>query len=153
MRAIALDIKTASPTVIDCTLRNNETAIALDGSNSKIQNNAIHENETGISTIGRQNRPRIEYNNIINNDTGILCENVQSIIEFNNFEENGYALKLNVKFSLGAPNNWWGTIVIEEINQTILDSADTDIITKPLGTVTYHPMVETRITDAGPQTQ
>ena len=148
---IALDIKTASPAVIDCTLRNNDTAVALDGSNSKIQYNAIHNNRIGISTIERQNRPRIESNNITNNDVGILCENVQSIIEFNNFEDNNYALRLNVKFHLGVPNNWWGTVVNEEIDRIILDAKDTDIITKPLGTVTYEPIATISFTDTGPR--
>ena len=148
---IALDIKTTSPSIVDCTLRHNKTAIALDGSDSRIQYNAIHENEIGISTIERQNRPQIEQNNIYNNKTGILCENVQSIIQFNNFENNDFALRLNVKFNLGIPNNWWGTLESIEIDKLILDSHDTDIITKPLGTVDYMPIAETRFTDAGPR--
>ena len=148
---IALDIKTTSPTVLDCTLRNNETAIALDGSDSIIQHNAVLDNGIGISTIGRQNRPQIESNNIINNESGIICENVQSIIQYNNLENNDYSLRLGVKFNLDVHNNWWGTSVIDEINKIILDSADTDIITKRLGTVVYEPIAETRFTDAGPR--
>jgi hypothetical protein len=148
---VALDIKTSSPNVTDCTFRYNETAIALDGSNAKIQYNAIHENEIGISTIGRQTRPRIEKNNIIKNDTGIFCENVQSIIHDNNLEDNNFAVRLNVKFDLGISNNWWGTVVNEEIDRIILDSNDSNIITKPLGTVNYEPIAETRFADAGPQ--
>ena len=148
---IALDIETASPTVVDCVLRNNETAITLNGSNSKIQHNSILDNSIGISTIERQNRPRIEYNHILNNDTGILCENVQSIIQYNNFENNNYALRLNVKFDLSVPNNWWGTISVETIQHKIIDSSDTDIVTKQLGTVNYLPFAEVLITDAGPR--
>ncbi|RKU06428.1 hypothetical protein C6501_18830 [Candidatus Poribacteria bacterium] len=148
---VALDIKTTSPTLIDCTFRYNETAIALDGSNTKIQNNAIHDNDIGIYTIGRQTRPRIERNNITKNETGIFCENVQSIIQDNNLENNDYALKLNVKFDLGIPNNWWGTVVHEEIDKTILDVHDINIITKPLGTVDYEPIAEVRFEDAGPR--
>ena len=148
---IALDIKTTSPTVADCTFRYNETAVALDGSNAKIQHNAIHDNNIGISTIGRQTRPRIERNNITKNDTGIFCENVQSIVQDNNFENNNFALKLNVKFDFGIPNNWWGTSVNEVIDKTILDSNDANIITKPLGTVNYEPIAETRFDDAGPR--
>lgn len=148
---IALDIQTTSPSVLDCTLRYNETAIALNGSDSKIQHNAILDNGIGISTIERQNRPRIEYNNISNNQSGILCENVQSIIQSNNFENNDYALRLNVKFDLLVPNNWWGTIVKEEIDTIILDSADTNIVTKQLGTVFYETIAEERIADAGPR--
>lgn len=148
---VALDIKTTSPTLIDCTFRYNETAIALDGSNAKIQNNAIHDNDIGIYTIGRQTRPRIEKNNITKNETGIFCENVQSIIQDNNLENNDYALKLNVKFDLGIPNNWWGTVLHEEIDKTILDVHDINIITKPLGTVDYEPIAEIRFEDAGPR--
>ena len=148
---IALDIKTASPTVVDCILRNNATAIALNGSDSKIRHNTILDNRIGISTIERQNRPRIEYNRILNNDTGILCENVQSIIEYNNFEDNNYALKLNVKFNLRVPNNWWGTIASDAIQHKIIDSSDTDIITKQLGTVDFFPIAEMPIADAGPR--
>ena len=148
---IALDIKTTSPTVADCTFRYNETAVALDGSTAKIQHNAIHDNDIGISTVGRQTRPRIERNNIIKNDTGIFCENVQSIVQNNNFENNNFALKLNVKFDFGIPNNWWGTSVNEVIDKTILDSNDANIITKPLGTVNYEPIAETRFDGAGPR--
>ncbi len=147
----ALDIKTASPSIIDCTLRHNETAIALNGSNSKIHYNAIHDNDIGISTIERQNRPQIELNNIFNNKTGIHCENVQSIIKFNNFENNDFSLRLNVKFDLIVRENWWDTVINEEINKVILDSRDTNIITKPLGTVFYEPIAEARFDDAGPR--
>lgn len=148
---IALDIKTASPTVVDCILQNNETAIALNGSDSKIRYNTIINNSIGISTIERQNRPRIEYNHILNNDTGILCENVQSIIEYNNFEDNNYALRLNVKFDLNVPNNWWGTVSSDTIQEMIIDSFDTDIVTKQLGTVGFLPIAEVPIVDAGPR--
>ncbi len=148
---IALDIKTTSPAVLDCTLRNNETAIALDGSDSIIQYNDILENEIGISTIERQNRPQIQYNNISSNEFGIFCENVQSIIRYNNFEKNDFAVNLNVKFDLSIPNNWWGTHVDNEIAKVVLDSADTDIITKPIGTVFYTPIAETRFEEAGPR--
>ncbi len=148
---IALDIDTASPTVVDCILQNNKTAIALNGSNSKIRYNTIINNSTGISTIERQNRPRIEYNRILDNDTGILCENVQSIIEYNNFEDNNYALRLNVKFDLNIPNNWWGTVSSDTIQEMIIDSADPDIVTKQLGTVSFIPIAEVPIADAGPR--
>ena len=148
---IALDIKTASPTVVDCILQNNETAIALNGSDSKIHYNTISNNSIGISSIERQNRPRIEYNHILNNDTGILCENVQSIIEYNNFKDNNYALRLNVKFNLNVPNNWWGTVASDTIQEMIIDSSDTDIVTKQLGTVGFMPIAEVTIADAGPR--
>ena len=85
---IALNIKTTSPTVAACILRANKTAIALDGSDARIQHNDILDNHIGISTIGRQTRPRIERNSITKNETGIFCENVQSIIQNNNLNTN-----------------------------------------------------------------
>ena len=148
---IALDIKTASPKIIDSTFRYNETAIALDGSNAIIQYNAIHDNDIGIYTIGRQTRAQIERNDITKNDSGIVCENVQSIIRHNNLEKNNYALRLQVKFDLVVPDNWWGTIANGEIDEAIVDSSDTDIITKLVGTVFYETVAETRFTDAGPR--
>ncbi len=148
---IGLDIKTTSPTVIDCTLRHNETAIALDGSDSIIQHNAIIENDIGIRTIERQNRPQIERNNITNNNTGIFCENVQTIIRENNLENNNQSVWLNVKFNFEMSNNWWGTVVNEEIDKIIIDSNDTNIITKTIGTVIYEPISVTRYVDAGPR--
>ena len=105
---IAVDIRSTSPSVLDCTLQHNETAIALNGSDSIIRYNKIFNNQIGISTIERQNRPQIEYNDIKNSETGIFCENVQSIIQFNNLEINDFALRLNVKFALNISNNWWG---------------------------------------------
>lgn len=146
---IGLDIKTASPIIVDSILQQNETAIALDGSNSIIQHNQIINNEVGVITIGRQTRPRIEKNNIIENDSGIICENVQSIIKNNNLERNEFSLKLQVKFDLHIPDNWWGTTANHIIQELILDSHDSNLITKPVGTVTYQPISELHFPDAG----
>ena len=146
---IALDIKTTSPTVAECTLRLNETAIALDGSDAHIRHNDIIGNDIGISTIGRQTLPRIEMNNITQNETSIFCENVQSIIQHNNLNANVFALRLNVKFDFRIPNNWWGSTDTIEIMNTIIDGADPGLIPKQIGTVLYEPFAETRIADAG----
>ena len=145
----ALDIKTTSPTVAACTLRLNEVAIALDGSDAQIQHNDILDNNTGIRTIGRQTRPQIEKNNITKNEIGIFCENVQSIIQNNNLNANIFALRLNVKFNLIASNNWWGNSDATEIANVIIDAADRELITKQVGTVYYEPFIDERIVDAG----
>ena len=146
---IALDIKTTSPTVTECTLRLNETAIALDGSDAHIHHNDILDNDIGISTIGRQTLPQIEKNTITKNETGIFCENVQSIIQHNNLNANIFALRLNVKFNFTIPNNWWGTVDTIEIMNAIIDGGDPGLIAKQIGTVLYQPFAETRIADAG----
>lgn len=148
---IGLDIKTASPIIVDSILQQNETAIALDGSNSIIHHNKIINNEVGVITIGRQTRPRIEKNNILENDSGIICENVQSIIRYNNFERNEFSIRLQVKFDLHIPDNWWGTTANHIIQELILDSQDSNLITKPVGTVTYEPISELHFPDAGPR--
>ena len=146
---IALDIKTTSPTVAECTLRFNETAIALDGSDAHIRHNDIIDNSIGISTVGRQTLPRIENNNIAKNETGIFCENVQSTIQHNNLNANVFALRLNVKFDLAVANNWWGSTDPVEIADVIIDGADPGLIAKQIGTVIYEPFTETRIADVG----
>jgi hypothetical protein len=146
---IALDIKTTSPTVAECMLRLNETAIALDGSDALVQHNDIIDNDIGISTIGRQTLPQIERNDITQNETGIFCENVQSTIQHNNLNANIFALRLNVKFDLRVPNNWWGNSDTVEIMNTIIDAADPGLITKQVGTVHYEPFADARIADAG----
>ena len=146
---VALDIKTTSPTIVECTLRFNETAIALDGSDASVRRNDILDNNIGISTIGRQTLPRIEKNNIAKNETGIHCENVQSTIEYNNLYANIFALRLNVKFNLVVINNWWGSPDPVEIANAIIDAADPGLITKQVGTVHYEPFVDARIGDAG----
>lgn len=148
---IGLDIKTASPIIVDSILQQNETAIALDGSNSVIQHNRIINNEVGVITIGRQTRPRIVKNNILENDSGIICENVQSIIRNNNLERNEFSLRLQVKFDLHIPDNWWGTTADHIIDEIILDSQDSNLITKPVGTVTYQPISAFHYPDAGPR--
>lgn len=148
---IGLDIKTASPIIVDSILQQNETAIALDGSNSVIQHNRIINNEVGVITIGRQTRPRIVKNNILENDSGIICENVQSIIRNNNLERNAFSLRLQVKFDLHIPDNWWGTTADHIIDEIILDSQDSNLITKPVGTVTYQPISAFHYPDAGPR--
>lgn len=149
--AVAVDVRSTSPSILDCTLQNNETALALNGSDSIIRYNEILDNQIGISTIERQNRPQIEHNVISNNETGIFCENVQSIMQFNNLENNDFALRLNVKFDLDVSNNWWGTIDSEVIDNIIVDASDVDLTTKVLGTVDYLPIAETRFTDTGPR--
>ena len=146
---IALDIKTTSPTIVECALRLNETAIALDGSDAHVRHNDIVDNDIGISTIGRQTLPRIERNNITKNETGIFCENVQSIIQHNNLNVNVFALRLNVKFDFRVPNNWWGSSDTIEIMGTIIDGGDPGLIPKQIGTVLYEPFAETQIVDAG----
>lgn len=146
---VSLDIKTTSPTVVDCILRQNRTAIALDGSDARIQHNDILDNHIGISTIGRQTRPKIERNNITKNETGIFCENVQSIIQDNNLSVNIFALRLNVKFDLVVTNNWWGNSDTIEIANVIIDAADPALTTKQIGTVYYEPFANARIVDAG----
>lgn len=146
---VALDVKTTSPTIAECTLRFNKTAIALDGSDTHVRYNDIVDNGIGISTIGRQTLPRIENNNIAKNETGIFCENVQSIIQHNNLNTNVFALRLNVKFDLAVANNWWGSTDPVEIADVIIDGADPGLIAKQIGTVTYEPFAETRIADVG----
>lgn len=146
---VALDIQTASPTVAACVFRQNETAIALDGSDGRVQHNDILDNHIGISTIGRQTRPRIERNSITKNETGIFCENVQSIIQNNNLNTNIFALRLNVKFDLRVTSNWWGSSDTLEIANVIVDGADPVLTTKQIGTVYYEPFADARIADAG----
>ena len=146
---VALDIKTTSPTITECTLRQNETAIALDGSDALIQHNDILDNHIAISTIGRQTRPKIERNNITKNETGIFCENVQSIIRNNNLNANIFALRLNVKFDLVVTNNWWGNSDTTKIADVIIDAADPVLNIKQIGTVYYEPFANTRIANAG----
>ncbi|MDE0685963.1 MAG: hypothetical protein OXI63_23810 [Candidatus Poribacteria bacterium] len=146
---VALDVKTTSPTVAECTLRFNETAIALDGSDARVRYNDIVDNSIGISTIGRQTLPRIEKNNIAKNETGIFCENVQSTIQHNNLNANIFALRLNVKFDLVVINNWWGHSDPTEIANVIIDGGDQGLIAKQIGTVHYEPFTDVRIVDAG----
>ena len=146
---IALDVKTTSPTIAECTLQFNETAVALDGSDAHLRYNDIVGNNIGISTIGRQTLPRIEKNNIAKNETGIFCENVQSTIRHNNLNANVFALRLNVKFDLIVANNWWGSTDPVEIIKVIIDGADPGLIIKQIGTVTYEPFADARIADAG----
>ena len=146
---VALDVKTTSPTIAECTLRLNETAIALDGSDAHIRYNDIVNNSVGISTIGRQTLPHIEKNSIAKNETGIFCENVQSTIQHNNLSANVFALRLNVKFNFIVVNNWWGHSDPTEIANVIIDGADSGLITKQIGTVHYEPFADARIADAG----
>ena len=146
---IALDIKTTSPTVVESILHLNKTAIALDGSDAYIQHNDILDNNIGISTIGRQTRPQIKKNNITKNETGIFCENVQSIIQNNNLNANIFALRLNVKFNLIVTNNWWGDSDVTKIANAIIDAGDPELTTKQIGTVYYEPFADGRIADAG----
>ncbi len=146
---VALDIKTTSPTVAECTLRENETAITLDGSDAIIRRNDILDNHVGINTIGRQTRPKIESNNITKNETGIFCENVQSIIQNNNLNANIFALRLNVKFDLVVTHNWWGNSDATEIANVIIDAADPVLTTKQIGIVYYEPFADARIAEAG----
>ncbi len=148
---VGLDIKTTSPTVSDCTFHLNQTAIALDGSDAEIVHNDFFDNNIGIRTIGRQTRPKIERNTFGRNEIGIFCENVQSIIQYNNLNGNIHSLKLNVKFDLYASNNWWGSVAEEQIGAVILDAADPAVFNKQVGKVYYQPIADARIADAGPR--
>jgi hypothetical protein len=97
------------------------------GTDLTIQNNTIANNYVGINLISPASTPvytsTIVYNNIQNNSN--------------------YSIYSNSGHNVNATNNWWGTIDIPTINQTIFDNKN-DF---NLGTVNFIPF----LTEPNPQ--
>ncbi len=105
---------------------NNETGISLrNNDNFEIAGNVIQYN--GINGISTQDSRGIISNNLIsdNQERGIGIDSFTGIIRENNFANNGlFAIELEGKEDVSAPNNWWG---YRDANSAVFDRFDDNI--------------------------
>ena len=124
-------------------MNNANDGIASNNADSEIQGNAVANNKCGISGTGN-----IQYNTITNNDVGIWGPKATATITNNNIYENYDAttgitqnIHLTEPDNITLINNWWGTIDISGINQTIWDYKNDTI---HLGIATFDPILDGR---------
>jgi hypothetical protein len=164
----AISVSGGAPTISNCILNGNGgliTGIQLSGSNALVYNNTIYSTGSGIycqsdnSTIrgnlivdtntaiqcgGSSLNGRgalIENNTIAENTVGIQLNQGQlKTLLFNNIEKNtDYNLNFQNSSNFNATYNWWGTINIQDINQTIYDFKNNF----NYGNVTFSPFLTT----------
>jgi hypothetical protein len=116
-----------------------------------IQRNLIKDSPIGISfniQYAQFNKATLQNNTVTNNTAGLQVgsQNVPAITN-NNIYGNSYNVKLSgVPSQVSLPNNWWGTIDLQAINQTIYDYKN-DF---NLGTVNFLPILTTANPEATP---
>jgi hypothetical protein len=108
-----------------------------------IEGNLIMNNYFGIDVGYYQT---IRRNTIMNNNEGLYVGESESIIEFNNFQNNSHNVYLNIYATrnITAENNWWGTTDVQTIEEKIHSNwKDFDFIT-----VDYAPFLTAPDSDA-----
>jgi hypothetical protein len=144
-----IEIFSSSPKIIDCIIINNNRGIQCVGSRSVIKNNLIEKNIIGI-TAREWNEIGISKNIITKNEMGVILPISKGIIAENNLVDNfPYAVKVisQKQIKLFAQYNWWGSVVIDDIEQQIYDKLDNS----SLAQVIFIPFAESPFTDAGPR--
>ena len=134
----------------------NESGSMLSIGNTEISNSSFigYDNaltSTGIKVSGYAGyniggNTNISYSTLSNFETGLIFDGINTIsITNNNFLTNSlYNVKNNTSFDLILENNFWGTSIESEIQETIYDYGD-DI---DLGAVDYSPFSTTLNTTA-----
>jgi len=123
-----LGIMSSSPTVTHNTFGHIPHLINIEGNSSPtISYNIIRDGLTGIVFHHfAGGNPRISSNNIYNNGLNIILER-------------------GVIGTINAPNNWWGTTNIKEIEARIQDKKDDPF----LGEVVFQPFLEESVEIGG----
>jgi hypothetical protein len=143
-----IEIFSSSPKIIDCIIVSNDNAIQCVGSKSKIRNNLIKDNIIGIITK-EWNELLISKNIISQNETGVILPISKSVIRENNLVDNfPYAIRVMVRkqIKLLAQYNWWGSVLIDDIEQQIYDGLDNSNLAR----VNFIPFAKSPFNDAGP---
>ncbi len=123
----------------NCNIQNNHIGISTRKAISNIVNNTIKNNEIGI-WLKEEIIVKVADNNITNNKKGIFLTDTPDIsISWNNIfnNQNNIYLGENQTKDFSAPNNWWGTIVPEEIEKNNFDI----MWDSSLGKINYIPFL------------
>ncbi len=98
---------------------NSEDGISITQGNATIEGNEIFDN--GGSGI-KARTAIIRNNTIASNSIGIYLTSSESVVTFNNIQNNRQnSLYLSSPTDFNAAYNWWGTADTQAINQTIYD--------------------------------
>jgi len=131
-------------TVKKSMFRNNTGGLRFRSGPVYLKDNLFTKNYIGVRfLIGN---PKIEYNNMINNRTGLFLtqQSETSNIRFNNISNNlEYDLQLGwmQEEDVYIPQNWWGTTDLSKIRKKTFDKdKDSDI-----GKVFFEPVLNKRV--------
>src|SRR3989338_7192014 len=107
----------------------------MDNASTTVQNNILHQNNNGMKLINGAS-PNVTDNQIIANNNGISIESTQTnptnpLINSNTIVANSnYNILTScpsgscASQTINAENNWWGTTVLNTINDKIYDQLD-----------------------------
>jgi hypothetical protein len=125
-------IYTSGNTIIHSDLIvNNAQGIVSNNQFNFIQNNVIAGNNLGVTGFGN-----IQSNTVINNSVDIHF--LSGEIKYNNIYHNLQNLVSATSITIDASNNWWGTIEVTDINNTIIDSKTSNL---GIGAIVFMPFL------------
>jgi hypothetical protein len=138
--------------VRNCVFRHNIDGLRFSTVEGIFERNLMMENVYGVRYEERATRAVLRNNLILKNKVGIFSVTESKgglVIEENNITGNySYNFKVGNRQEADIPagNNWWGTPVLELIEESVFDGIDVE----GLGRVLYDP-VSVKPFDAGPK--
>jgi len=166
-----IHVRNSSAKVSDCLFQKNYMGLRSDGANIILEHSSFLDNIIGFN-FGRLEGEVIVRNNLVTrNDVGVLWQySRQKVVDkgadalssssdtrlpliiFNNIYDNHeYNVKLSERMAivLPIPNNWWGSVTQEGIDEQIFDRKQD----YTLGKVTFLPFLSKPVEKAGVRTK
>lgn len=152
--------------ITDCLFRYNLMGLRYNRANIVLEHNTFTDNSVGFKFARLEGNAVVRYNQITRNDVGILYQQPQQktvdwdadvlpaadlklpvITDNNIFGNREYNFKLGERkaIDLNFPNNWWGSISAEAIEDLLFDRKQDD----SLGKVTFLPFLAKPVENAG----
>ncbi|HPG38205.1 MAG TPA: NosD domain-containing protein [bacterium] len=117
-----------SPIIQNNQFSNNGKGMFCAGSDPEVVNNNFYKNiqaiNLGIEYNSTDSQPPVNHNNFLANDYTFFI--------------NGYPGSTNIK-DIDGKNNYWGTVIIEDITRLIWDKYDITTLPLYIGEVFYQP--------------
>jgi hypothetical protein len=137
--------KRSNVTITDSVFTGNKGGIGFRNSNSLIKHNEIRENKF-FGIFPKENvSGEVSRNEITGNKKGVYLYQVKGLkLSYNNIYDNAdYNISVAEAqdFDINAPNNWFGTINRDKIEEMIFDKNDDP----DLGRVTFEPFLDQQV--------
>jgi hypothetical protein len=130
-------------------IHNNKGGIGFRKARAAISHNEVRENKFFGIWPKEDSEGTITYNEIEENKKNIFLYQVKGVrIEFNNIydpKDYNIAVAEEQDTDLNVPNNWWGTVNKEKIEETVYDGMDDEEV----GRIIYEPFLRSKVREAG----
>jgi hypothetical protein len=130
-------------------IHHNKGGIGFRKAVAAISYNEIRDNKFFGIWPKEDSEGTITYNDILDNKKNIFLYQVSGIkIEFNNIydpKDYNIAIAEAQDTDISAGNNWWGTINIKKIEETVYDKMDDPEVAR----IMYEPILRSKVKDAG----